>query len=129
MAGHTTVGRNVICGGIVGIHQFVNIGDYSFIGAGSYISMDILPYSLVGNAAGNAFIAGHNKVGLERNGFSAEDVSAIKKMYKIIFRKGLTLENAKVEIETELPKNAVSQRILDFVEKSQRGLLRMRNQE
>ena len=129
IAGHTTIGRNVICGGNVGIHQFTKIGDYSFIGAYSYITMDVVPYSLVGVSDGNAFIAGHNKVGLERNGFSAEDVSAIKKMYKIIFRKGLTLENAKSAIEAELPKNAVSERVLNFIEKSQRGLLRMRNQD
>jgi UDP-N-acetylglucosamine acyltransferase len=129
MAGHVTVGRNVQCGGNVGIHQFINIGDYSFIGAGSYVSMDIVPYSLVGGTKWDAFVAGHNNIGLERNGFSQEDVSAIKKMYKIIFRKGLTLEAAKEEIEAQLPKNEVSERVLNLIEKSQRGLLRMRNQE
>jgi len=129
MAGHTTVGRNVICGGMVGIHQFSQIGDYSFIGAGAYINMDIVPYSLVGVAGGNTFIAGHNKVGLERNGFTTEDVSAIKKMYKILFRKGLIIEDAKAAIIAELPKNAVSQRVLDLIEKSQRGLMRMRIQD
>jgi len=129
MAGHTTVGRNVICGGNVGIHQFSHIGDYSFIGAYSYITMDVVPYSLVGVSKGDAFIAGHNKVGLERNGFSAEDVSEIKKMFKILFRKDLTLEAAKSAIEAEMQKNEVSARVLNFIEKSQRGLLRMRNKD
>jgi len=127
MAGHTIVGRNVICGGNVGIHQFTRIGDYSFIGAYSYITMDILPYSLVGMADGNTFIAGHNKVGLQRNGFTEEDVSEIKKMHKFLFRSGFTLEEARAKISEELPENDVSKRILDFLDKSQRGLLRTRN--
>lgn len=129
IAGHTTIGRNVICGGNVGIHQFTHVGDYSFIGAYAYVTMDIVPYSLVGMSDGNTFIAGHNKVGLERNGFSAEDVSEIKKMYKILFRKGLPLETAVATIKAELPENAVTKRVLDLIEKSQRGLLRMRIQE
>jgi len=129
LAGHTTIGRNVICGGNVGVHQFTKIGDYSFIGAYSFVTMDVVPYSLVGMSDGNTFIAGHNKVGLERNGFSAEDVSAIKKAHKIIFRKGLSLEDAKAAIEAEFPENAVCKRVSDFIEKSQRGLLRMRIKE
>jgi UDP-N-acetylglucosamine acyltransferase len=127
MAGHTTVGRNVICGGNVSIHQFTTIGDYSFVGANTYITMDVVPYSLVGAANGDSFIAGHNKVGLERNEFSDEDVSEIKKMYKFLFRKGLSLEEAKASIIAEIPQNDISKRILDFLEKSQRGLLRTRN--
>jgi len=126
MAGHTIVGRNVICGGNVGIHQFTKIGDYSFIGAYAYITMDIVPYSLVGMADGNTFIAGHNKVGLQRNGFSDEDVSAIKKMYKLLFRSELTLEDAKAQICAQLPENDTRKRMSDFLDKSQRGLLRMR---
>ena len=126
MAGHTIVGRNVICGGNVGIHQFTKIGDYSFIGAYAYITMDIAPYSLVGMADGNTFIAGHNKVGLQRNGFSQDEVSDIKKMHKILFRSKLSLEEAKAKITEELPADEVRQRVLDFIESSQRGLLRMR---
>ena len=126
MAGHTTIGRNVICGGNVGIHQFTIVGDYSFIGAYSYLTMDVVPYSLVGMSDGNTFVAGHNKVGLQRNGFSEADVSAIKKMHKLLFRSGLTLEEAKIKIAEELPQNDVSKRMLDFVGKSKRGLLRTR---
>ena len=129
MAGHTTIGRNVICGGNVSIHQFTRIGDYSFIGANSYISMDIIPYSLVGTANGEPFIAGHNKVGLERNGFDAQDISKIKKMYKLLFFRGFSLTEAKERILSEVGQDAVSQRVLDFLEKSQRGLLRVRNKE
>jgi UDP-N-acetylglucosamine acyltransferase len=126
MAGHTIVGRNVICGGNVSVHQFVKIGDYSFMGAYSYATMDVVPYSLVGMSDGNTFIAGHNKVGLQRNGFSEDDVSAIKKMHRLLFRSGLTLEEAKAKIAEELPQNDVSKRMLDFIDKSQRGLLRTR---
>jgi UDP-N-acetylglucosamine acyltransferase len=129
MAGHTIVGRNVICGGNVSIHQFTHIGDYSFIGANSYVSMDIVPYSLVGTSGGDTFIAGHNKVGLERNNFSIEDVSKIKKTYKLLFRSNLSLEDAKDAIAKEVGRNLISQNILDFIEKSQRGLLRIRNKE
>lgn len=129
MAGHIKVGRNVICGGNVSIHQFTQIGDYSFIGAGSYISMDIVPYSLVGYGDRSTFIAGHNKVGLERNGFSAEEVSKIKKIYRIIFRKGLSIDDAKALIKSEFSQDKICACVLDFIEKSQRGLLRMRIQE
>ena len=126
MAGHTTVGRNVICGGNVGIHQFTVIGDYSFIGAYAYVNMDIVPYSLVAIADGSTFIAGHNKVGLERNGFTNEDVSAIKKMYKLLFRSGLTLEDAKAKIVSQMSDDDIRKRMLEFLNKSQRGLLRTR---
>lgn len=129
MAGHTKVGRNVICGGNVSIHQFTVIGDYSFVGANTYITMDIVPYSLVGAANGDAFVAGHNKVGLERNGFSSDDVSEIKKIYKLLFRSGFSLEDAKSRIAEEVGQNEISCCVLNFLEKSQRGLLRMRNQE
>jgi UDP-N-acetylglucosamine acyltransferase len=129
MAGHTTIGRNVICGGNVSIHQFTHIGDYSFIGANSYVSMDIVPYSLIGTADGETFVAGHNKVGLERNGFSADDISKIKKIYKLLFFRELSVSEAKKQILNEVGQNTISQRVLDFIEKSQRGLLRVRSKE
>jgi UDP-N-acetylglucosamine acyltransferase len=88
--------------------------------------MDIVPYSLVATADGCTFIAGHNKVGLQRNGFSDEDVSAIKKMYRLLFRSGLSLEEAKAQILSQMPENDIKKRMVDFLNNSQRGLLRTR---
>lgn len=123
MAGHVKVGDNVICGGNVSIHQFTSIGSHSFIGANSYVTMDIVPYALVGNDGTSPFISSVNKIGLERRGFSKEELSNLKSAYKILFRSGLTLDEAKKSLNSneELTKN-----ILNFMEISKRGLLRVR---
>ncbi len=126
MAGHVITGDHVTCGGNVSVHQFTRIGDYSFLGANQYLTMDVVPYSLVGGNGDGAFIATINKVGLERNGFSKEQLSELKKAYRTIFRKGLALSEALTTISGDFPESDVVKSLVTFIEKSQRGITRMK---
>jgi UDP-N-acetylglucosamine acyltransferase len=125
MAGHVTVGDGVTISGIVSINQFVRIGDYAMVGARARVASDIVPYALVGTEPMR--IVNINKVGLERRGFSAEQVNSINRAYKILFRDGLTLNDALAKIDAEFADDAGVKRLADFVRGSERGFLRMRD--
>lgn len=123
MAGHVTVGNHVTIGGIVPIHQFTRIGDYAMVASVSRPFTDVVPYALVG--ADPTRIAGVNKVGLERRGFSAEQIRSIRQAYKILFRENLNLQDALLKLEEEFAGDADVARIISFVKGSQRGIMRM----
>lgn len=125
MAGHVKIGDHVTCGGKVSIHQFTQVGDQCFLGANTFVKMDAVPFSLVSGDSNSASIYGINKVGLERRGFTKEDMSAIKMAYKFIFRKKLSLEDAKAQIIEKWPDNEHIANLLAFCERSNRGLIRM----
>ncbi|MDR2728055.1 MAG: acyl-ACP--UDP-N-acetylglucosamine O-acyltransferase [Chitinispirillales bacterium] len=123
MAGHVTVGNFVTIGGMVAVHQFVRIGDYAMVGALAKLVSDIVPYALTGTDP--LRVAGFNKVGLERRGFSADQITNIKRAYKILFREDLQLKDAISKLETEYPDSAEVKNIVDFVKGSERSILRM----
>jgi UDP-N-acetylglucosamine acyltransferase len=124
MAGHVIVGNHVTIGGIVSINQFSRIGDHAMIGARARIASDIVPYALVGTEP--LRIAGTNKIGLERRGFSAEQIKNITNAYRVLFRDGLPLNDALAKIEEDFSGDADVKRLTDFVKESERGFLRMR---
>ncbi len=120
LAGHVVVEDHVVIGGLAAVHQFCRIGRYSMIGGCSKVVQDIPPFMMGdGNPAETRFI---NKVGLERNGFSAEAVKALTQAYKILFREGLTVSNALARIETELPKLPEVEHLVNFCRSSARGI-------
>lgn len=120
LAGHVKVEDHAIVGGLAAVHQFCRIGTMAIIGGCSKVVQDVPPYMLAdGNPAETRTV---NKVGLERNGVSEEAQAALKQAYKIIFRDGLTISNALVRIEAELPKLPEVLHLLEFARKSERGL-------
>ena len=120
LAGHVVVEDYAVIGGLAAIHQFCRIGEMSIVGGCSKVVQDVPPFMLAdGNPAQTRTI---NKVGLERNGVSAEAQSALKQAYRILFRDGLTISNALARIETELPGLPEIQRLLAFARASERGL-------
>jgi UDP-N-acetylglucosamine acyltransferase len=120
--GHVTVDDHAVLGALVGIHQFVRIGAYSMIGGQSAIVLDVPPYV---NATGNrAQLYGLNIVGLKRKGFSDAVISDLKKAYKIIFRSGLTLEEAFKKAIEEFPDSQEVRLLVDFMKNSRRGVTR-----
>ncbi|MCL2218621.1 MAG: acyl-ACP--UDP-N-acetylglucosamine O-acyltransferase [Chitinispirillia bacterium] len=125
MAGHVTVGNGVTISGIVSINQFVKIGDYAMVGARARVASDIVPYALVGTEPMR--IAGINKVGLERRGFTGDQMSNIKKAYRILFKDVLSLNDALIKIDTDFPGDESVKRLTDFVRGSEKGFLRMRD--
>ena len=122
LAGHIEIGDHAIIGGLSAIHQFVRIGAYAFIGGASGIPQDVVPYvSAVGN---RARLFGLNLVGLKRHNFSEETIRNLKRAYRLLFRSGLRLQEATATIEEELGETPEVAHLLDFVRKSQRGILR-----
>lgn len=123
LAGHVTVGHHANVGAFTPVQQFVRIGDYAFIGGGSVVNMDIPPYVM---AVGNrAKLHGLNTVGLKRQGFSAETVFLLKKAYRIVFRKGLTVKEAIERVDAEVEPVPEVITFTDFVKSAHRqGLTR-----
>ncbi|HAK60652.1 MAG TPA: acyl-[acyl-carrier-protein]--UDP-N-acetylglucosamine O-acyltransferase [Nitrospiraceae bacterium] len=122
LGGHILIEDYAILGGIVAVHQFVKIGTHALIGGHSAVVQDVPPYV---SATGNrAKLYGLNHVGLRRKGFSEEAIKALKKAYKIIFRSGLTLEQALQEVREELPDSPEVAHLVEFISVSKRGLTR-----
>jgi len=122
LAGHITIEDYAILGGIVGVHQHVRIGAYAMIGGQSAIVQDIPPYV---SAAGNrAQLYGLNTIGLKRKGFSDEVINDLKKAYKIIFRSGMTIEDAIRKVVDAYPDSKEVNYFVDFMRHSKRGVTR-----
>ena len=120
LAGHVVVGDYAVIGGLAAVHQFCRIGKLSMIGGCSKVVQDIPPFMIVdGNPAETRTI---NKVGMERNGISEETQTALRQAYKILFRERLTIPNALVRIEDELPALPEIQELVKFIRGSERGI-------
>ena len=122
LAGHVTVGDWAIFGATTLVHQHVHIGAHAFTGMGTYLPQDLPPYV---TAAGNmAQPFGINTEGLKRRNFSPETITALKRAYKTLYRKGLSLEDAKRELTAQAKECAEVQPLLDFLANSKRGIIR-----
>lgn len=120
LAGHVTVEDHAVIGGLAAVHQFCRVGKMAIIGGCSKVVQDVPPFMLAdGNPAETRTI---NKVGLERNGVSEEAQSALRQAYKILFRDGLTISNALLKIESELPALPELRHLIEFVRSSERGI-------
>ena len=127
LAGHVEIGVAAVIGGMVGVHQFVRIGEYAMVGAMSGVPQDIPPFviAVVGGRAGkDSSLYGLNLIGLKRNGFSGETISALKKAYDILFRSGKPMGEAISKVEAEVEHFPEVERLLDFIRASKRGVTR-----
>ncbi len=122
LAGHVDIDDYAILGGFTLIHQFCKVGAHVITAVGSVVFKDIPPY--VTAAGYDAKPHGINAEGLKRRGFSAESILQIKRAYKALYRNGLSLEEAKIEL-TEMCLTAPEIGLLtDFFNKSTRGIVR-----
>jgi len=122
LAGEVEVDDYAIVSPYSMVHQFVCIGQHSFIGGGSKVRMDIPPYVIVANEP--LSYMGVNSVGLRRRGFSNEIINEIQDVYRYIYQKGLNNSKALELIELELEPSKERDIIIDFVRNSERGILR-----
>jgi UDP-N-acetylglucosamine acyltransferase len=122
LAGHIVIEDFVTVGGLVAIHQFVRIGKYAYIGGKSAVVKDIPPYVIA--AGDRAKLHGLNSVGLKRQSFTQETVSKLKKAYRIIFRFGLTLNEAIERVRAEVDQIPEVVEFIQFIKSSQRGITR-----
>jgi len=122
LAGHVTVGDWAIFGATTLVHQFVHIGAHAFTGMGTYLPQDLPPFV---TAAGNmARPYGINGEGLKRRGFSPETINGLKQAYRTLYRRGLGLEEARRELESQAADCPPVREILDFLAKTKRGIIR-----
>jgi len=122
LGGHVHVGDHAILGGFTGVHQFVRVGAHSFCGVGTVLLQDLPPYVTVSGSP--AAPRGINSEGLKRRGFSAEALLALKRAYRILYRSGLTLEEARRQIAAAaqtIPELAL---LAGFLDIPGRGIVR-----
>jgi UDP-N-acetylglucosamine acyltransferase len=122
LAGHVTVEDWVILGGFTGVHQYVQIGAHSFTGIGTHLTQDLPPFVTAAGEEGKPF--GLNSNGLKRRGFTPEALAALKRAYRTLYRSGLSLEDAKGELEAQAAASPEVRRFVDFIKRSKRGIVR-----
>ncbi|AKH89866.1 acyl-ACP--UDP-N-acetylglucosamine O-acyltransferase [Edwardsiella tarda] len=122
LGGHVSIDDYAIIGGMTAVHQFCVIGAHVMVGGCSGVAQDVPPYVI---AQGNhATPYGLNLEGLKRRGFDKSALQAIRNAYKILYRSGKTLEEAKPEIEALAQQQPAVQLFVDFFARSTRGIIR-----
>lgn len=122
LAGHVDVHDYAILGGFTLIHQFCKIGSHVITAVGSVVFKDIPPY--VTAAGYDAKPHGINAEGLKRRGYSADSILQIKRAYKALYRNGLTLDEAKIELAAMQKTTPEISLLIDFLNVSTRGIVR-----
>lgn len=128
IAGHVEVGDYAILGGLSAVHQFVRIGAHAMIGGMSPVERDVIPYGIV--KGDRAYLAGLNYVGLERRGFSKDDIKLLLKVYREIFEAedGLFTERV-ASVEKEYQSNETIMKMISFIKnkKENAAILKTKN--
>ena len=122
LAGHVVIEDHAVLGGFVGVHQFCRVGAHAFIAAGSIVLQDVPPY--VTAAGYPAKPHGTNNEGLRRRGFTPDDLVAIKRAYKTLYRSSLSLDEARAQIAADAKAAAVLVPLAAFLETAGRGIVR-----
>jgi UDP-N-acetylglucosamine acyltransferase len=122
LAGHVTVEDHAILGGYTLVHQFCRIGAHSFCGMGSVINQDVPTFVTV---SGNlARPHGINSEGLKRRGFSADEITRIKRAYRTLYRSSTPLESAILAMLAQDDPTDVLQPLIAFLQSATRGIIR-----
>jgi UDP-N-acetylglucosamine acyltransferase len=122
MGGHVEIEDWVIVGGMVAVHQFVKIGQHSMIGGGFKVVKDVPPYIIAGNMP--LRFEGVNKIGLQRRGFTSEQIVKINEVYNIIYKSKYNVTDALKKVKDDIQQDEYVKTILDFIENSKRGIIR-----
>ncbi|MCX7122404.1 MAG: acyl-ACP--UDP-N-acetylglucosamine O-acyltransferase [Gammaproteobacteria bacterium] len=125
LSGHIEVADHVTIGGYCGGHHFVRIGAYAFLSHACLIVQDAPPFMMVTGGGEHPRVCGINSRGLQRNGFSSEEIIALKKLYKLYYRSTLSQAEALAQIQSEVvPICLPAQQFCDFISGSRRGVMR-----
>jgi UDP-N-acetylglucosamine acyltransferase len=123
LAGHVTVEEWAVVGALCPVHQFVRIGTHSYIGGGTTITQDVLPFSMT-SATRETHTYGMNKIGLERRGFSKERIRKIHHAYKILLASKLNTSQALERLKAETGRGEDVDMLIRFIEASERGIIK-----
>ncbi len=122
LAGHVHIGDWVIFGGLSAIHQFGRVGSHAFVAGMAALNKDVPPYVMAAGHYAKPF--GVNSEGLKRRGFTPEAISAVKKAYKLIYRQGLTVEEALPELEALAAEEVAVAPLVELLKLNDRGIVR-----
>ena len=122
LAGHVTVGDWAILSGYSLIHQFCNVGEHSFTSFASHVNQSIPPYVTVSGEKARA--KGVNTEGLKRRGYAPEQIRQVRRAYKVLYRSGLSLEEAKAQLAAMADGHEEIQPLVDFLETTVKSFIR-----
>jgi len=122
LAGHVSVADHAILGGFTLVHQFCAIGAYCFTAMGSVIPKDVPPYVLVSGHMAKPY--GLNVEGLKRHDYSTATIRELRRAYKMLYKSGLSLQDALAEMKTSAQQCPEVANFLEFIESSSRGIIR-----
>jgi len=126
LAGHVTVEDYATVGALNPVHQFCTIGKYAYIGGGTTITQDVLPYSLT-SIERNNHAYGINKVGLERKGFTQDELKQLRAAYRLLQHSKLNTAEAVAAIREKIASGEFGEKVAylaDFIAKSERGVIK-----
>ncbi|SEI49562.1 acyl-ACP--UDP-N-acetylglucosamine O-acyltransferase [Frateuria terrea] len=123
LAGHVEIGDWVIISGYAGVHQFCKVGAHAFIGMGCLVGSDVPPFVMMANEQ-HGRPRGINSEGLKRRGFDAPRISAIKRAYRTLYMAGLSLPEARAQLEGQARDSEDVRQMLAFLDRSERSLAR-----
>lgn len=122
LAGHVSVGDHAVLGAYTGVHQFARVGESVMAASNAKLSLDAPPFSMV--AGDRARVVGINSVGLRRRRMTKQQIAQLKHAFHLIFHSRLRLAPAMVRVRDELGGCPEVERLLVFLEKSERGFCR-----
>jgi UDP-N-acetylglucosamine acyltransferase len=123
LAGHVTVEEWAVVGALCPVHQFVRIGAHAYVGGGTTITQDVLPYSMT-SAERDTHAYMLNKVGLQRRGFSPDRIAALHHAFKVMLASKLNTSQAIEKLRSEGAQGEDVEALLKFVESSHRGVIK-----
>jgi len=126
LAGHVTIEDYVTTSALGPVHQYCTIGAYAYIGGGTTITQDVLPYSLTSIERNNRAY-GINKVGLERKGFTPEEIKQLRAAYRILQHSKLNTTEALAAIREKVNSGEFGEKVAylaDFIARSERGVIK-----
>ena len=122
IAGHVTIGDWVVLGAYAGVHQFCRVGAHSMLAAGAIVLQDVPPYVMATGYPAKP--AGTNNEGLRRRGFTADEILAVRRAYKTLYREGLSLDDARTALAQAAHSTPVLAPLVAFLAEPGRGLIR-----
>ena len=123
IAGHVTVEEWAVVGALCPVHQFVRIGAHSYVGGGTTITQDVLPFSMT-SAARETHAYFMNKVGLQRRGFSKERIAKIHHAYKVLLASKMNTSQALEKLKADPERGEDVEMLIRFIEASERGVIK-----
>ncbi len=123
LGGHVTVGEWATVGALCPVHHFVRIGAHSFIGGGTTITRDVLPFSKT-VAARDTHAYGLNSTGLERRGFTKDRIRKLHHAYKVLLASKLNTTQALEKLKSEQGQSEDVEILIRFIEESERGVIK-----